>query len=83
MVGTIHMEIIFLGTSGSMPTRTRNLPCVIIKRGPEVIMLDCGEGTQKQMMFSKIGFNKKMKILITHMHGQETLPKGKHAKHSR
>ncbi|MCW4033004.1 MAG: ribonuclease Z [Candidatus Bathyarchaeota archaeon] len=63
----------FLGTGGSMPTRKRNLPCVVIKRGPEVIMLDCGEGTQKQMRYSKIGFNKKMKILISHMHGDHVL----------
>jgi len=56
-----------------MPTRKRNLPCVVIKRGPEVIMLDCGEGTQKQMRYSKIGFNKKMKILISHMHGDHVL----------
>jgi ribonuclease Z len=56
-----------------MPTRKRNLPCVVIKRGPEGIMLDCGEGTQKQMRYSKIGFNKKMKILISHMHGDHVL----------
>jgi ribonuclease Z len=56
-----------------MPTRKRNLPCVVIKRGPEVIMLDCGEGTQKQMRYSRIGFNKKMKILISHMHGDHVL----------
>ena len=67
------LEIIFLGTGGSMPTRNRNLPCIVIKRGSEVIMLDCGEGTQKKMRYSRIGFNKKMKILITHMHGDHVL----------
>ncbi len=67
------MDIIFLGTSGSMPTKIRNLPSVVIRRGAEIIMLDCGEGTQKQMLFSKIGYNKKMKILITHMHGDHVL----------
>lgn len=38
-----------------------------------MIMLDCGEGTQKQMRYSRIGFNKKMKILISHMHGDHVL----------
>jgi len=56
-----------------MPTKSRNLPSVVVRRENEVIMFDCGEGTQKQMVLSKIGFNKKMKILITHMHGDHVL----------
>ncbi len=67
------MEIIFLGTGGSLPTKTRGLPCIVIKRGSEVIMFDCGEGTQKQLLFSKIGINKRMKILVSHMHGDHVL----------
>jgi len=56
-----------------MPTKDRNLPSVVARRENEVIMFDCGEGTQKQMVLSKIGFNKKMKIFITHMHGDHVL----------
>jgi len=56
-----------------MPTKGRNLPSVVVRRENEVIMFDCGEGTQKQMVLSKIGFNKKMKIFITHMHGDHVL----------
>jgi len=56
-----------------MPTKGRNLPSVAVRRENEVIMFDCGEGTQKQMVLSKIGFNKKMKIFITHMHGDHVL----------
>jgi len=56
-----------------MPTKARNLPSVVVRRENEVIMFDCGEGTQKQMVLSKIGFNKKMKIFITHMHGDHVL----------
>jgi len=56
-----------------MPTKDRNLPSVVVRRENEVIMFDCGEGTQKQMVLSKIGFNKKMKIFITHMHGDHVL----------
>ncbi len=67
------LEIIFLGTGGSLPTKRRNLPSVVVKRGAELIMFDCGEGTQKQLIYAKIGINKKMKILITHMHGDHVL----------
>ncbi len=56
-----------------MPTKGRNLPSVVARRENEVLMFDCGEGTQKQMVLSRIGFNKKMKILITHMHGDHVL----------
>ncbi len=68
-----HLEIIFLGTGGSLPTKKRNLPSVVVKRGAEIIMFDCGEGTQKQLINAKIRINKKMKILITHMHGDHVL----------
>lgn len=56
-----------------MPTKARNLPSVVVRRENEVLMFDCGEGTQKQMVLSRIGFNKKMKIFITHMHGDHVL----------
>ena len=56
-----------------MPTKGRNLPSVVVKRENEVLMFDCGEGTQKQMVLSRIGFNKKMVIFITHMHGDHVL----------
>lgn len=67
------MEIIFLGTGGSIPSKKRSLPSIVIKRKDEVLMLDCGEGTQKQLLLSKIGINKKMKILISHLHGDHVL----------
>jgi len=67
------MEVIFLGTSGSMPTNKRNLPAVAILRKDELILFDCGEGTQRQMILAHIGFNRKTKIFITHMHGDHVL----------
>ncbi|MEM2897400.1 MAG: ribonuclease Z [Candidatus Bathyarchaeia archaeon] len=67
------MRIIFLGTGGSIPTRKRNLPSVVVKRKDEILMFDCGEGTQRQMFLSKIGINKKMKVLISHLHGDHVL----------
>lgn len=67
------LELIFLGTSGSMPTRERNLPSVVVKYGSELLMFDCGEGTQRQMGLAKLSPAKRMKIFISHMHGDHVL----------
>ena len=67
------MQIVFLGTSGSWPTPKRNAPAVAIKRGPEVILFDCGEGTQRQFMQSKLSFMQIAKVFITHFHGDHFL----------
>jgi ribonuclease Z len=69
----MSMQIVFLGTAGSIPTPKRSLPSVLVKRQNEYIMFDAGEGVQKQMVIAKTGFNKKMKIFITHMHGDHVL----------
>ncbi|MBS7633423.1 ribonuclease Z [Candidatus Bathyarchaeota archaeon] len=63
----------FLGTAGSIPTPKRSLPAILIQRENEQIMFDCGEGVQRQMIKAKTGFHKKMKIFITHMHGDHVL----------
>lgn len=67
------IEVIFLGTGGSMPTKKRNLPCVLVKRDGELLMFDCGEGAQRQLTLVKAGVNKKMKIFVSHMHGDHVL----------
>ena len=67
------MEIVFLGTSGSWPTPKRNAPAMAVKRGPEVILFDCGEGTQRQFMQSKLSFMQVTKVFITHFHGDHFL----------
>jgi ribonuclease Z len=67
------LKVIFLGTSGAIPTTRRALPAILVLRGGELNLFDCGEGTQRQMVFAKIGFCGKMKIFITHMHGDHIL----------
>ncbi|MBS7643465.1 ribonuclease Z [Candidatus Bathyarchaeota archaeon] len=67
------MQVIFLGTSGGIPTARRSLPAIAIKRGGELILFDCGEGTQRQMILAKVGFCRKTRIFITHMHGDHVL----------
>lgn len=68
-----QLRIIFLGTSGSWPTIKRNAPSVAIKRSREVILFDCGEGTQRQLQKSKLSYMQISKIFITHFHGDHFL----------
>lgn len=69
----MSLSIIFLGTSGSTPTPQRSLPAIAIKRKGEIILFDCGEGVQRQMIMAKLSFHRKMKVFITHMHGDHVL----------
>ena len=69
----MSMHVIFLGTAGSVPTPERSLPAVLIKRQNEQLMFDCGEGVQRQMIKAKAGFHRKMKIFVSHMHGDHVL----------
>ncbi len=65
------MNITFLGTSSGVPTLTRNVSSLALKlsQSSEVWLFDCGEGTQHQIMKSKIKSSQIKKIFITHMHG--------------
>ncbi len=65
--------VTFLGTAGAIPTPQRSLPCVIVQRGNEQLMFDCGESAQRQMAMAKIGFHKSLSIFISHMHGDHVL----------
>ncbi len=69
----MSLTVIFLGTAGSVPTSQRALPALLIRRKGEYLMFDCGEGTQRQMIKAKLSFHRKMKIFITHMHGDHML----------
>lgn len=67
------MRATFLGTGGSVPTKKRNLPSLAVRTDGGLVMFDCGEGTQKQFLIAKLGFNRQMKVLITHMHADHIL----------
>ena len=66
-------EIIFLGTSSMQPTKNRNHPSILIIHKGDHILMDCGEGTQRQLKIAGIKFNKISKILISHWHGDHVL----------
>ena len=61
-------EIIFLGTSASAPSPKRNLPAYLVQHDEYRFLVDCGEGTQRQILQSGIGFKRLNRILITHGH---------------
>lgn len=61
-------EIVFLGTSASAPSARRGLPAQIVKHDEFRFLIDCGEGTQRQILQSGIGFRSLNHILITHGH---------------
>ena len=68
-----QLSIIFLGTGGSWPTVKRNVSSIAIKRAGEVILFDCGEGTQRQFQKSCLSYMQISKIFITHFHGDHFL----------
>lgn len=67
------MEITFLGTSSALPTKNRSHPAITLKAFGEIILLDCGEGTQRQMTLAGISPMKINHIFITHLHGDHFL----------
>ncbi|MFW5903955.1 MAG: ribonuclease Z [Candidatus Saliniplasma sp.] len=67
------MKLVFLGTGGSYPSPKRNVPSIAIKFKGEVILFDCGEGTQRQFMRSSLSFMETKRIFVTHFHGDHIL----------
>jgi len=61
-------ETIFLGTSASAPSIQRSLPAMVLSHDEYRFLIDCGEGTQRQILKSGIGFKRLNRILITHSH---------------
>ena len=67
------MQIIFLGTSSMVPTKERNHSSILLSCGSENILVDCGEGTQRQLKIAGIKLTKITRILISHWHGDHVL----------
>ena len=66
---TIVMRLVFLGTSAMVPTKERNVQSIYLDYNGEGILLDCGEGTQRQLQFANLNAQKITTILISHWHG--------------
>ena len=67
------LTIVFLGTSSAVPTKERGLSSIAIRRGPELLIFDAGEGAQRNLLNAKVGLNRETKIFITHMHGDHSI----------
>ncbi|MGE5250006.1 MAG: ribonuclease Z [Bacteroidota bacterium] len=61
-------EILFLGTSASAPSARRGLPAHIVSHNEYRFLIDCGEGTQRQILQSGVGFKRLSRVLLTHGH---------------
>lgn len=66
-----QIEITFLGTTAAIPTNTRNHPAIHLRYQSETeycYLFDCGEGTQRQILYSGLNFMRIDEIFITHLH---------------
>ncbi len=68
-----QLSIIFLGTGGSWPTVKRSVTSIAVKRGSDIILFDCGEGTQRQFQKSSLSYMQIRHIFISHFHGDHFL----------
>lgn len=62
------MRIVFLGTASGIPTKERNHPSIWVEYRGDVLLWDCGEGTQRQILKAGLNFMKIKHIFITHWH---------------
>ena len=68
----MDLEVTFLGTGASVPSARRSTAAVLVARGGERLLFDCGEGTQRQMQRS-LGLVQVDEIYLTHFHADHML----------
>src|SRR5947199_5822535 len=68
----MDLSVFFVGTAGSIPTARRGLPSILIRRGGDRILFDCGEGTQRQLV-SSVGLTDLDEVFLTHFHADHWL----------
>jgi ribonuclease Z len=69
----MELSVLFLGTAGSVPTPSRGLSATMVQRGGDRFLVDCGEGTQRQLIRIGIGINDISHVLLTHLHADHYL----------
>src|SRR5258708_4640620 len=69
----MDLDVVFLGTAGSMPTAQRSPTAILVRRGGERLLFDCAEGTQRQMLRSKLGLIDLREVFLTHYHADHYL----------
>src|SRR5215469_10633630 len=68
VLGGVMFDLVFLGTSAAVPSAERGSPSLYVAQGPDRFLVDCGEGTQRQLMRARLGFRGLGHVLLTHMH---------------
>jgi ribonuclease Z len=69
----MDLDLVFLGTAGSMPTAQRAPAALLIRRGGDRLLFDCAEGTQRQLLRSSVGLVELGEIFVTHFHADHIL----------
>ena len=69
----MDLDVVFLGTSGSAPTARRAPSALLVRRGGERLLFDCGEGTQRQLLKSSVGLVDLHEVFLTHYHADHFL----------
>jgi ribonuclease Z len=69
----VDLDVVFLGTAASMPTAQRGPAALLVRRGGERLLFDCGEGTQRQLQRSAIGLPDLQEVFLTHFHADHFL----------
>ncbi|HWG55645.1 MAG TPA: ribonuclease Z [Gaiellaceae bacterium] len=69
----MDLDVVFVGTSGSMPTAQRAPSALLVRRGGDRLLFDCGEGTQRQLLRSDVGLVDIPEIYVTHFHADHIL----------
>jgi ribonuclease Z len=69
----MDLDLVFLGTSGSAPTAGRAPTALLVRRGGDRLLFDCGEGTQRQLMRSSVGLPDLEEIFVGHFHADHYL----------
>jgi ribonuclease Z len=69
----VDLDIVFLGTAGSMPTPQRAPAALLVRRGGDKLLFDCAEGTQRQLLRSSVGLPELEEIFVTHFHADHVL----------
>jgi ribonuclease Z len=69
----MDLDVVFLGTSASMPTAQRAPAALLVRRGGERLLFDCAEGTQRQLQRSSVGLPELEEVFLTHFHADHFL----------
>jgi ribonuclease Z len=69
----MDLDVVFLGTAGSMPTAERSPTALLVRRGGERLLFDCAEGTQRQLLRSALGLIDLREVFLTHYHADHYL----------